>query len=261
MNEQQGDEPSPKPVIPEIHEGAQQISIPVTNASNAQTRTAPVTNEYVNDVKSFFSKNLLQIVKDIFTQPIKGTRGIFTNAGNEAYQHGLILIVTTILFYILIPYLMAGSQLRSVIGFGTFLKLGLSAGLVLVIISAITFGVKAISGKPDFKKELLTGGICGIPLMLLIVLMGILMLFNKDSMNFLNPQSMMNQGIISGIISLYLILMLFNIVQQSFKASETNDGLSWYLSPLVICAGFYIGVKIAVSLFGPGGGGFFPYGY
>lgn len=260
MNEQQDNESSPKPVNSEIHEGAQQISIPVTNASNAQS--APVTNEYVNDVKNFFSKNLLQIVKDIFTQPIKGTRGIFENAGNEAYQHGFILIATTVVFYILVPYIMAGSEIRSVIGFGAFFKLGLSAGLVLLIISALTFGIKAISGKPDFKKELLTGGICGIPLMLLIVFMGILMLFNKDSMNFLNPQSMINQGIFSGLILLYLVLMLFNIVQQSFKASGTNDALSWYLSPLVICAGFYIGVKIAVSLFGPSiGSGFSPYGY
>jgi|SRR6185437_2804994 len=259
MNEQQGNETSPNQEIPGIHEGAQQISIPVPNASNAQS--AAVANEYVNDVKKFFSKNLLQIVKDIFAQPIKGTRDIFTNAGSEAYQHGFILIATTILVYILVPYLMVGSEMRSAIGFGAFFKFGLSAGVVLVIISALTFGIKAISGKPDFKKELLTGGICGIPLMILILFMAVMVLFNKDSIDLLNPQGMINQGIFSGIIFLYLVLMLFNIVQQSFKASATNDTLSWYLSPLVICAGFYIGMKIAVSIFGPSGGGLSPYGY
>lgn len=258
MNSQQDNESSPNQVIPDIHEGAQQISIPVTNASN--TQSAAVTNEYVNEVKNFFSKNLLKIVKDIFTQPITGTRGIFTNAGGEAYRHGFILIATTIAFYIIVPYMMAGSYVRSAIGFGAFIKLGLSAGLVLVIISALTFAIKSISGKPDFKKELLTGGICGIPLVLLILLMGVLMLFNNDGMSFLNPQSLINQGIFSGIILLYLVLMLFNIIQQSFKSSGTNDAFSWYLSPLVILAGFYIGVRIAVSIFGPSvGGGFSPY--
>lgn len=253
MNDLPNNESSQKPVMTGNIEGAHQISIPVTNASRSQS---PGTNAYVDEVKSFFTKNLLWIIKDIFTQPIKGTFGIFTNAGNEAYKHGLILVGTTIVFYILIPYLMAGSDIRTYIGFGTFLKLGLSAGLVLLIISCLTFGIKAASGKPDFKKELLTGGICGIPMMILILVIGIFMLSNKDSLSVIDPQSLFRQGIFSAIILLYLLLMLFNIVQQSFKASGTNDALSWYLSPLVICTGFYIGVKIATSLFAPSTGGF-----
>jgi len=254
MNEQQNNESSAGPAATGNIERAQQISIPVTNASGSQTQ--PVSNVYLNDVKSFFSKSLLQIIKDIFSQPIKGTLGIFTNAGSEAYQQGFILIITTVVFYIVVPYIMAGSEIRSAIGFGAFFKLGLSAGLVLVIISALTFIVKAVSGKPDFKKELLTGGICGIPLMLILLTIAILMMFNKDSMSLLNPESLIQQGIFSGIIMLYLLLMLFNIIQQSFKASGTNDALRWYLSPLVICIGFYIGVKIASSLFMPSMGGY-----
>lgn len=251
MNEQQDNQPAPHPSNEHTHEGVQQISIPVSNASNAQA--AGASNEYVSEVKNFFSKNLLQIVKDIFTQPIKGTLALFTNAGNESYKHGFILIATTAVFYMLIPYIVAGSDVRSFMGFGTFFKLGLSAALVLVIISALTFGIKAISGKPDFKKELLTGGVCGIPLMLLMVLFSVVILFNKDGMNILDYQSLVNQGIFSGLILLYLVLMLFNIVQQSFKASGTNDALSWYLAPLVICASFYIGAKLAMSFFGPSG--------
>ena len=85
------------------------------------------------------------------------------------------------------------------------------------------------------------------------------MLLNKDSFNFFNAESLLQQGIFSGIILLYLVLMLFNIVQQSFKAAGTNDALSGYLSPLVICVGFYIGAKIAMGFFGPSG--YSPYGY
>ena len=254
MNEQQNNESSAGPIVTGNVEGAQQISIPVTNAPGLQS--PPAANVYINDVKSFFAKNLLQIIKDIFSQPIRGTLGIFTNAGAEAYQQGIILIITTVIFYILVPYMVAGSEVRSVIGFGAFFKLGLSAGLVLVIISTLTFTVKAISGKPDFKKELLTGGICGIPLMIILLTISVFMMSNKDSINLLNPESLIQQGIFSGIILLYLLLMLFNIIQQSFKSSGTNDALSWYLSPLVICIGFYIGVKIASSLFMPSMGGY-----
>src|SRR5258708_25744376 len=85
-----------------------------------------------------------------------------------------------------------------------FFKLGLSAGLVLVTISALTFVIKAVSGKPDFKKELLTGGICGIPLMLILLTISVFMMFNKDSMSLLNPESLIQQGVVSGIILLYL---------------------------------------------------------
>jgi len=215
MNEQQNNESLSGPVAAGNNDGAQQISIPVTNASATQSQAG--ANAYVNDVKSFFSKSLLQIIKEIFSQPIKGTLGIFTNAGSEAYKQGIILIATTVIFYILVPYIMAGSEIRTAVGFGAFFKLGLSAGLVLVIISALTFVVKAVSGKPDFKRELLTGGICGIPLMLILLTIAIFMMFNKDSMSLLNPESLLQQGIFSGIIMLYLLLMLFNIIQQSFN--------------------------------------------
>jgi len=252
MNGQTDNQTSAEHIITGGSEGAQQIIIPLSNVS-ASSQAPAATSPYVNDVKAFFSKNLIQILKDIFTSPISGTRSLFTNAGNEAYQHGLILIATIVVFFALVPYILIGSQIRSAIGFGTFFKLGLSAGLALVAISALSFGVKAISGKPDFKKELLTGGLCGIPLSLVALDILFFMLANKDGIDFFNPESILQQGAFSGIILLYLALMLFNIIQQSFKAAGTNDALSWYLSPLVICIGFYIGTKIAMSIFGPSG--------
>jgi len=208
------------------------------------------SNEKVTEVKTFFKDDLLKIVKSIFTEPIKGTLAIFTNAEARAYSQALILIATTLLIYTIVPYLMVGSQVRDYMGFGPFFKLGLSVALILVIISSLAFGVKAISGKPDFKKELLTGGLCGIPLMIFIIIVALFAAFKGDGFRYGNPQSFLDQGIFLLMITLYLMLMLFNIVQQSFKASGTNDALSWYLSPLVIFLAFYIGVKIAMSIFG-----------
>jgi hypothetical protein len=254
MNDQQNNQ--------SLDENSELRNDPVSHATTpqgqvaGQAATINAGNARINEVKSFFSKDLLQIIKSIFTQPIKGTFSIFNDAGAEAYQQGLILIITTVMFYIIVPYIAAGSEIRSVIGFGAFFKLGLSAGLVLVVISGLSFVVKAVSGKPDFKKELLTGGICGIPMIILLLFISIMIATNKDSFSLMDPESLIRQGIFFAIVLLYLLLMLFNIIQQSFKASGTNDPLSWYLSPLVICIGFYIGVKIASSLFVPSMGGF-----
>jgi hypothetical protein len=220
---------------------------PETQSATSSTNT----NAKVEEVKAFFKDDLLKIVKSIFTEPIKGTLAIFTNAGTGAYSQALILIITTALVYTLVPYLMVGSEGRQLLGFASFFKLGLSIALVLIIISALGFGIKAISGKPDFKKELLTGALCGIPLMIFIIVLALFTMFKGNSIRDFNPQSLLDQGILLGVITLYIMLMLFNIVQQSFKASGTNDALSWYLSPLVISAAFYIGTKIAMSIFGP----------
>lgn len=220
------------------------------------------TNAKVEEVKTFFKDDLLKIVKSIFTEPIKGTLAIFSNAGAAAYSQALILIVTTTLVYTIVPYLMSGSRVREYLGFGVFFKLGLSVALVLIIISSLSFGIKTISGKPDFKKELLSGALCGIPLMIFLLMLALFAMFKGDSLRYDSPQSLIDQGILFGVIMLYLVLMLFNIVQQSFKASGTNDALSWYLSPLVILAAFYIGIKIAISIFGPSGyHSVSPYGY
>lgn len=205
-------------------------------------------NVKVEEVKSFFRDDLVKIVKSIFTEPVKGTLSIFANAGKASYSQALILIVTTALVYMFVPYLMGGSQVREYLGFGSFFKLGLSIALVLIIISSLSFGIKAISGKPDFKKELLTGALCGIPLMIFVIVLALFIMFKGESFRYDDPGSLMEQGVFLLIVMLYLMLMLFNIVQQSFKASGTNDALSWYLSPLVISTAFYIGTKIAMSI-------------
>lgn len=221
-------------------------------AAGQASEQAAATNQNVEDVKAFFKNDMLKIVKAIFQEPIQGTRDIFTNAGTNAYKHALILIATTVIVFALVPYLMVGSEVRQFMNgaLGLFLKFGLGVGLVLVIISALSFGIKSISGKPDFKKELLTGAMCGIPLMIMLLAVVLVSIFGGNSMQNFNVYSMMGQGVVSGIVGLYILLMLFNIVQQSFKASGTNDAMSWYLAPLVVCVGFYIGARIAMELFG-----------
>ena len=216
------------------------ISTPVTATYNDP-------NTHVEQVKSFFQNTFLGIIKSILSQPINGTYAIFANAKSEAYNHALILIITTGLVYIFLPFLFMSRQFGG--EFGMFFKLGIFLVLILVIISTLTFIVKSISGKTDFKRELLTGGICGIPMMLSISVIGVLMLFSSPYS--FDLEDMLSQGILVIALQMYCILMLFNIIQQSLKASGTNDALSWYISPVIIVASFYIGVKIAQGLLLP----------
>ncbi|MCC7231833.1 MAG: zinc ribbon domain-containing protein [Bacteroidia bacterium] len=226
----------------------------VQQFSSAQPKPNPVSNQKVEEVKDFFKNDLGRIIKAIFSEPIQGTRDIFTNAGNNAYNHALILLGTTIITFIIIPYFWVGSEVRQYLpgAFGMFVKLGLSVGLMLVIISVLSFGVKSISGKPDFKKELLTGAMCGLPMIIMLLAIIVISVFSGNRMSNFNPSSLMQNGIIAMLVSLYILLMLINIVQQSFKASGTNDAMSWYISPLVICVGIYIGVRISYKIFGAG---------
>lgn len=205
-------------------------------------------NPHVEQVKSFFQNTFFGIIKSILSQPINGTYSIFANAKTEAYNHALILIITTGLVYIFVPFLFMP---KGVLGsdFSMFFKLGIFIVLILVIISTLTYIVKSISGKADFKRELLTGGICGIPMMLSIAVIGVLMLFTSPYSFDLGD--MLSQGIIVITLQVYCLLMLFNIIQQSLKASGTNDALSWYISPVIIGVSFYIGVKIAQGLLLP----------
>jgi hypothetical protein len=80
------------------------------------------------------------------------------------------------------------------------------------LITVISFGLKSISGKPNFKDELLTGGLCGVPLGILMPLLLMIKLFaSVDNIMSLvsNPAKL---GIIGGLILFYILLMLINIL-------------------------------------------------
>ncbi len=218
------------------------------NTNNPKQPSA--SNEQIEKVKSFLKNNFWQITKTIFGEPIKGTQTVFSNAGNESYFYSIVLYATTLVLYVFLPYLFAG-DMRSYIGFDSFLKIGIAVLIMLFMISVLTFGIKSISTKADFKKELLTGALCGIPMMVLIILLSIFSLFGNNYSVYgimQSPQAALNSGIIILIVIIYILLMLINIVQQSLKSSGSNDAIIWYASPAVVTLAFYLGGKISYQI-------------
>ena len=229
--------------------GTKQHSTSSDKSKKKSEETDNIPNPQVEKVKSFFKNDMGLILKAIIGSPIKGTYNIFINAKQDAYHQALILLVTSGLFYTILLYLFAG-QARDFIGFATFLKIGITIVIILLLISTFTFLLKAFSGKPDFKKELLTGGMCGIPLMVFLLLTIIILALFENSGSI---ESFIRNGVRNSVwgilIAIYLLLMLINIVTQSLQASGTKDGLSWYLSPLIIGLSAYLGFKISISVF------------
>lgn len=186
------------------------------------------------EVTGFFKNNLPQILKTYFTEPVTGTYSLFKNADNKVYQNSIVLISATAILYILVPYLLAG-DMRDYIPFSGFLKIGLGIALFQIMVTVVSFGVKSITGKPNFKRELLTGALCGIPLCVLLALtvLGKLFISNLDITDMLNPSGITELRLLA-IPAIFIPLLLINTLIQSFRASEVKENLGWYSAPIAL---------------------------
>lgn len=202
----------------------------------------------IDEVKSFYKDSFPKIFRAIFTEPIKGTYELFSSRSEKSYHNSLFLILTTGLLFTFLPYIAVGDA-RNFVGFKYFLMMGITAVLCLLVISILSFIIKSVSGKAEFKNELLTGGLCGIPLSLLIVIGFLMSLFsNKIVEGLMNPQALLDSGVLIVVIIFYVLLSMINIFQQSLKSSGTNDALAWYLSPIAIMVSFYVTAKLVFEL-------------
>ncbi len=212
-------------------------------------KAATQTSAKMDDIKAFYKESLPKIFKAIFLEPVTGAYEIFSVRTEKSYQHSLLLIATTGVLFILLPYLAVG-ELREFFGFKMFLMMGIGAAVALLLIAAFSFGIKSLFGKSNFKNELLTGGICGIPLSLFIVISFVLSLFSKDLAGSMieSPTTLLGGGWFVTLLVLYCLLSMINIFQQSLRSSGTKDNMSWYLSPVSILLSFYLAGKIVSGL-------------
>jgi hypothetical protein len=182
-----------------------------------------------------------------FRNPIDGILTIFQKPSGKAYTNSLILFGSVFILYFIGSIILAGNA-RHYLNFSDFFIIGLIPVIMMFIISIIAFLIKSISGKPNFKNELQTGGLCGIPISLLLFLAIIVKLFgNDDIMRLVNNP--VTAGSIALLFILYILLMLINVFQQSLKASGTKDALAWYLSPASILLAVYLTFQISKGLF------------
>lgn len=221
------------------------------NDQKNQDEIVEKTNNFDKEkVLDFYKKGLPGILKTFFNEPISGTYSLLSEKTETGFANSIFLIATTSVLYTIIPYIMMGEYRSMAGGFGTTFKMGLIVGLLLIVISLISFGVKSVSGKPVFKNELLTGALSGIPISIFIIFAFFAKtFFTVDASDILSMDlgGLKAAGILGVLIALYIFLMLINILQQSLKAGGTKDALAWYLSPIGVMLAFYITQKIGMA--------------
>lgn len=199
----------------------------------------------------FYKHSLPGLLRTVFTNPITGVHEMFAQPLKVSYQNTLLLMGSVVLLYMLTPILVIPSEFRSYLGISVYIKTGIVSLIFMLVLSGISFGIKSISGKPTFKKELLTGALSGIGLALLLatVFFTKIIVGNIDAFELMNPAGLVDKAGLMVVFVLYVFLFMVNVLQQSLKASGTKDGLCWYISPMGVVLAFYITSKIVRALF------------
>ncbi len=216
------------------------------NEQNAPSSQEPKSN-VTDEVKQFYKGDFKNIFISFFKNPIEGIYSLLEKPSEKAYSQSLILFASVFVLYLIGGYVIVG-EAREYMEFSYFIKTSLAPVVFMFVISSLSFAIKSLSGKPNFKNELLTGGLCGIPLGLLIPFSLIIkILASEDSIMDLMIDPM-GAGTIGVLLFFYLILMMINVFQQSLKSSGTKDAIAWYLSPASVLLAFYITFKIVKNI-------------
>ena len=208
-----------------------------------------VTSRVADEVKSFFKNDFKDLLITFFTRPVDGLDQIFSDDTEKAFKSALIISGTVYAVYV-VGLKVIGGELIDV---GAALKNAFLPLLFMAVITGIAFGIKSISGKPNIKRELITGALCGIPLTLMLLIVFFLKIFflpDEDDLTVLLMgdfrifEKIGYAMLVGFVLFYYALLMLINVFHQSLKAAGTNDAIAWYLSPISIFAAFYISGKI-----------------
>lgn len=213
---------------------------------NSERKTTQSSN-LTDDVKNFYKGDLKRIIQVIFSNPTNGIYDVFKKPSEKAYQNSLILFASIFVLYVAGIYILLG-EAREFFKNSDFIKIGIIPVAMMLMVTIIAFAIKSFSGKPDFKNELQTGGLCAIPLAIFILIGFVLKLTGKfDIMSF--AQDWAGAGLVALLPALYILLMLINIFQQSLKASSTKDAAAWFLSPASILLAIYLTYQVSKVLF------------
>ncbi len=194
----------------------------------------------LNEVKSFYKGDFKEIIINFFKRPTDGMLSVFQKPSEKSLIHSAIIAVTVFLLFFIGGYLMTSNSKP---GFMNLVKAGLFPVLSMFLIACLSFVIKAVLGKANFKNELLTGAICGIPFILIFIALILARIFLGN--NIMTIMSNLGGiGNIAIIIIFYAFLMLINVVQQSLKSAKVQDALGWYLSPISVALSIYLASQI-----------------
>lgn len=195
----------------------------------------------IENTKQFFNGKFQSILKTIIFKPLDGCLDLFKNVTSQSYSSSLILYLAVFLIYFIGNIILAGEQ-REFMTLMNFISFALIPILIMLCISLFSFLIKSFFGPSDIKNELFTGAIAGIPIGFVIPAFMLLKIVGIDAMSFLsNP---FQTGILVGLLILYLIYFLINIVSQSLKASAVKDLVIFYSAPLVILLSIFLAMKL-----------------
>lgn len=207
----------------------------------------PNPQQFTAEVRDFYQRDFKNLLLYFFTDPINGLRAFFTNPSEKAPMQAGILFATVFVLYFAGSYILVG-DMRDYMSFSSFLSIGLSPVLVMLAAATLSFVVKLVSGGANFKSELLTGALCGIPLGMLVPIALVLRVFGMGNGLLSIVQNPVGSGSAFTVIMLYLFLMMVNVFQQSLRAAGIREVPAWYLAPLAILLSFYLGFTVAGNL-------------
>jgi hypothetical protein len=200
----------------------------------------------VDDVKEFYNGNFKNILFSFFKNPISGIYSIIEKPSEKANIQSLSLYVFVFFTYLICCYFIMPAIFRDTLDFSFFIKLSLIPLIMMFVISCLSFAIKSLSSKPDFKNELFMGAICGIPLSIFILVL-LIMSFLIDSFETEGKSALGFYNSVNLLILFYSSLMLINVFQQSLKSGRIKEGIAWYLSPTAVLIAFYITFQIATN--------------
>jgi hypothetical protein len=215
-----------------------------------QEQNGPMTQEAksnVDDIKEFYKGDFKNILVTFFKNPIEGIYSLLEKPSEKSQKQSLILFASTFVLYLIGGYVGLG-KLAGDVEFIVFIKLSLVPLIFMFVISILSFATKSLSGTPNFKNELLTGGLCAIPLSIPILLLFVIKIFGSTETIMKMLQNPIDAGVVVTLIYFYFILMLVNIFQQSLKSSGSKDAVAWYLSPAAVLFALYITFQIGKNI-------------
>lgn len=208
----------------------------------------PTPNQFTEEVRSFYQRDFKDLCLTFFSDPMNGLLSFLQNPPAKAFLHAMILYGSVFVLYLVGSYILVG-DMRDYMGLSDFLSFALTPVLVMLVVSALAFLAKLVASGANFRSELLTGALCGIPMGLVIPIALLFRVLGEGSDLLSFFRSPFGGGGLMTVIVLYLFLMMTNVFQQSLKSAGIKDVLAWYLSPVSVLLAFYVGFSVIQNLF------------
>lgn len=212
-----------------------------------QQKSSGKTAAYALEVKTFFTTELKGLFKALFGAPGKGLEPIFEQLPPNYLQHAGVLSASTALIYALGAVVLAG-EMRSYLSISDYLSIISFPLFAMLFLALFAYAAKAVTGKGDFRQELFTGALCGIPLSLLVPGLAVVKILSPGNVlaMIMNPGS---GGLLGIILLIYVFLFLISIAGQSLRSGGVSGTLAWYLSPVGVGLAFYLSSKLSAAIF------------